>query len=209
MRLETIGRNSAASREEAPEELTHEEQGSALAVEVPSFKSVYAQYFGFVWSSARRLGVRPSAMDDVVQEIFIVLHDKLHTLRQPESLRSWIYGVVRRTVSSYHRSRRTRDVSEIALALHVELEHEPQLTPLELNEQNEETKLLWALLGELDPPKREVLILAELDGMRAPEISEALEIPLNTVYSRLRTARFAFEAALARQIARQRSRGRP
>ncbi|HTQ07907.1 MAG TPA: RNA polymerase sigma factor [Polyangiaceae bacterium] len=187
----------------------HEEQGGALStLEVPSFESVYAQYFDFVWASARRLGVRPASMDDVVQEIFMVIHGKLHTLRQPESLRSWIYGIVRRTVSGHHRSQRTRDASDVALALHAKAHEETQLTPLELTEHNEEAKLLWQLLGEVEETKREVLVLVEMEGMTAPEISDALEIPLNTVYSRLRAARLAFEAALGRQAARTESRGR-
>jgi RNA polymerase sigma-70 factor (ECF subfamily) len=56
-------------------------------------------------------------------------------------------------------------------------------------------------LLELDDVKREVFVLADLEQMSAPEIAEALEIPLNTVYSRLRTARRAFEDALARRRA--------
>jgi len=204
-----IGRNSAAPLAGAPEAVVHEEQGRALsALEVPSFESVYAQYFDFVWSSARRFGVMPAAMDDVVQEIFMVIHGKLHTLRQPESLRSWIYGIVRRTVSGHHRSQRTRDASDTALALHAKAQGETPLTPLELSEHNEEAKLLWALLDEIDESKREVLILVELEGMTAPEIADALEIPLNTVYSRLRAARLAFDAALARRTAREESRRR-
>src|SRR5690348_15784081 len=84
---------------------------------VPPFASIYEQYFDFVWRSARRLGVSPAAMDDVVQEIFIVIHAKLATVRQPESLRSWIYGVVRRTVSDHRRSQRVRDASGPVLAV--------------------------------------------------------------------------------------------
>jgi RNA polymerase sigma-70 factor (ECF subfamily) len=198
-----IGRDSAARLTGAPEAMTDSGSRQSLArLEVPSFRSIYAQYFSFVWSSARRLGVRPAAMDDIVQEIFMVIHRKLDTLEQPQSLRSWIYGIVRRTVSAYHRSMRTRDASDTALALQIARQWETQLTPLELTEQNEEAKLLWQLLGEIEPPKREVLILVEIEGMTAPEISEALEIPLNTAYSRLRAARIAFEAALARQAAR-------
>lgn len=197
-----IGRGSAAQLTGAPDDtsIRGPEQSSAR-LDVPSFKSIYAQYFGFVWSSARRLGVRPAAMEDIVQEIFMVIHRRLETLEQPESLRSWIYGIVRRTVSGYHRSNRTKDASDTALALQIARQWETQLTPLELTEQNEEAKLLWQVLGEIDPPKREVLVLVEIEGMTAPEISQALDIPLNTAYSRLRTARIEFEAALARRIA--------
>jgi RNA polymerase sigma-70 factor (ECF subfamily) len=49
-----------------------------------------------------------------------------------------------------------------------------------------------------------VLALVELEEFSVPEAAEALDIPLNTAYSRLRAARLAFEAALARHEARKR-----
>ncbi|HTQ06378.1 MAG TPA: sigma-70 family RNA polymerase sigma factor [Polyangiaceae bacterium] len=177
-------------------------------MEIPSFQDLYAEYFGFVWSSARRLGVKPAAMDDVVQEIFMVIHRRMHTLRQPESLRSWIYSVVRRTVSGHRRRQRRHDAQDFALVRHTQAREDAQLTPQELTEQSEEAKLLWSLLAELDSTKREVLILVEIEGMSAPEVSEALQVPLNTVYSRLRTARLAFETVFGRRALREQSRGR-
>jgi RNA polymerase sigma-70 factor (ECF subfamily) len=121
--------------------------------DVPSFESIYAQYFNFVWSSTRRLGVPPAAMDDIVQEIFMVIHRRIESLEQPQSLRSWIYGIVRRSASGYHRSQRARDASDRALAFQVETQQDTQLSPLELSEQNEEAKALWDLLAEIDPLK--------------------------------------------------------
>ena len=172
------------------------------------FESIYGQYFDFVWSSVRRLGVSPAATDDVVQEVFIVIHSRLHTLEQPKALRSWIYGIVRRTVSGYHRSRRVREASGAALAREPSAQPQPR-TPLDLVEQNDQARLLFSLLEELDEPKREVFMMAELDELSVPEIAEILEIPLNTAYSRLRTARQAFEEALVRHSARHERRGRP
>jgi RNA polymerase sigma-70 factor (ECF subfamily) len=170
---------------------------------VLSFESIFQEHFEFVWSATRRHGVRAEAMDDLVQEIFIVIHSKLHTLRQPQSLRSWIYGIVRRTVSDYHRSQQARAASGASLATEIEARHPMPPTPLDLTERNDQVKLLWSLLEELDPAKREVFMLAELEEMTMPEIADALEIPLNTAYSRLRAARLAFEAALARRAARR------
>jgi len=193
--------DSAARALGASETAPHGAAASAAATSVlPPFETVYEQYFDFVWSSARRLGVGDAAMDDVVQETFIVIHAKLHTVQQPHSLRSWIYGVVRRTVSDHHRSRRTRESSGVSLALQHELEHAIPRTPHDLSEQNEQVRLLWALLDELDAAKRETFILVELEELSVPEVAEALDIPLNTAYSRLRAARLAFEAALARRM---------
>jgi len=172
---------------------------------LPSFRSVYDGYFDFVWTSTRRMGVPVDAVDDVVQEVFVVVHGRLKTLERPASLRSWLYGVVRRTVSTYHRSRHVRGAHESP---------EPfddgaspmQPSPLDLAVLSDEVRLLWRLLGELDAVKREVFVLAELEEMTAPEIAEACGIPLNTAYSRLRAARLEFDAAFARYSAHQKER---
>jgi RNA polymerase sigma-70 factor (ECF subfamily) len=173
---------------------------------VPSFAAIYELYFDFVWASVRSLGVSSEALDDVVQEVFVVIHSRIHTLQQPDSLRSWIYGVVRRTVSSYRRSRRTRETTVYDPGVFDETLQSNQLTPFELANRNDQLQLLSKVLAELDAAKREVFMLAELEEMPVPEIAQALEIPLNTAYSRLRAARQAFEQALARTAARERIR---
>lgn len=174
---------------------------------VPPFATIYRDYFDFVWSSVRHLGIGPDAIDDVVQESFIVIHSKLHTLQQPESLRSWIYGVVRRTVSGHRRTRKSRDASGLHLVDSDLAYGTTPTTPLDVAEQNADLETLSSLLAEIDELKREVFILAEIEEMTVPEIAEALEIPVNTAYSRLRAARLAFEAGLARRAARPKEKG--
>jgi len=41
--------------------------------------------------------------------------------------------------------------------------------------------------------KRAVLVMHDMDGVAMPKIAEALSIPLNTAYSRLRLARQELE----------------
>jgi len=174
---------------------------------VPSFPSIYGLYFNFVWSCTRRLGVSEAEIDDVVQEIFIVIHARLHTLEHPGSLRSWIYGIVRRTVSSYHRAKRAKLASTLTLSTEPDMQYPQQPSPQQLAEQSDQVRLLWSLLEKLDGPKREVFVLAELDEMTVPEIALAIEVPLNTAYSRLRAARQEIEEALLRYRAQAAKRG--
>ncbi len=136
-----------------------------------------------------------------------MIHSRIDTLQQPEALRSWIYGIVRRTVSTHHRAQRARDASGASLA--VEPGARRPLTPFDLADQNDHVKLLGSLLQELDEPKREVFMMVELDELTVPEVAELLEIPLNTAYSRLRSARQAFEEALARRSTRLEGQGGP
>ena len=58
--------------------------------------------------------------------------------------------------------------------------------------------LLDRALGSIDMGRRAVLVLHEIEQMTAPEIARTLELPLNTVYSRLRVARVELDAELAR-----------
>jgi RNA polymerase sigma-70 factor (ECF subfamily) len=76
-------------------------------------------------------------------------------------------------------------------------------------ERNADLELLESVLAELDEPKREVFVMVEVLEMTVPEVVQALEIPLNTAYSRLRMARQSFEEALARHEAHDKENWRP
>ncbi len=174
---------------------------------LPPFRAVYDGYFEAVWAWVRRFGIPLDAVDDVVQEVFIIVHGRLHTVERPASLRSWIYGVTRRTVSTYLRGRtgRTgkREIPEPAIEDNA---YPMQPTALDLAVLSHELQVLWRLLAQMDSLRREVIVLAEIEEMTAPEIAEAVGIPLNTVYSRLRVARQEFSEIVARDRARAQSR---
>ena len=145
-------------------------------------------------------------MDDVVQEVFIVVHARLGTLQRPASLRSWLYGIVRRTVSTHHRARHTRSAHETPEPAIDESAVAFQPSPFDAAVLGDDVKLLWRILAELDEARREVLVLAELGEMTMPEVAEAIGVPLNTAYSRLRLARQEFSEALARHEAPRKTR---
>ena len=74
-------------------------------------------------------------------------------------------------------------------------------------EARRQVELARAALAALDEEKREVFVLIEIEQMSAPEVAEITGLRLNTVYSRLRAARAAFEhevdklrRALARRL---------
>ena len=161
---------------------------------VPNFADVYETYFDFVWRSARRLGVRDASLDDVLQDVFVTVYRRLPAFEGRSLLKTWIYGVVRHTVQDYRRTLR-RKPSEA-------LEHEPPDvladSPHDCAVRTEGARLLDAVLAELDDDLREVFVLSELEQMSAPELAAALSLNVNTVYSRLRSARANFDAALKR-----------
>lgn len=166
-------------------------------------EEVYESCFDFVWRSARRMGVAEAAVDDVVQEVFLVAHRRLGDFEGRSSVKTWLFSILLRVVSDYRRTLRRKGG---LASLPEELRADDAECPAERTEQREAVRLLHALLATLDDDKRAVFVLAELEQLTAPEIAEALGVNLNTVYSRLRAARRDFEKALERHRAREAGR---
>ncbi len=169
------------------------------------FDEVYEAEVAFVWRCVRRAGVLPSSVEDAVQDVFLVLHRHLGDYDGRASLKSWIYGIAQR-VAADHRRRYRRKESKLT-SMDADESGEERFTssfppPSAGAEQAEAVRLLDRLLGELDPDKREVLVLAELEEMTVPEIAVCLGANVNTVYSRLRAAKRELDEAHARHLAR-------
>jgi RNA polymerase sigma-70 factor (ECF subfamily) len=158
---------------------------------------VYETHFDFVWRSARRLGVPEAVLDDVVQDVFVTVYRRLGEFEGRSQLRTWIFGILRHTVGDLRRTQRRKPTESLG---DEPLDARPG--PHEAAVRDESTRLLSRLLDELDDDQRDVFVLAELEQMSAPEIASALDVNVNTVYSRLRAARQEFEAALKRARSR-------
>lgn len=166
-----------------------------------SFEQVYESSFDFVYRNARRLGVPASAADDVVQEVFMVLHRRLGEYDGRASLRGWVYGILANTVRGYRRSFRRKEMPL------VNVEHDEDLGPASSRagpeqraQQREDMLLLLRLLDELPDQQRELIVLADLEELKIPEICACLGGNSNTVYSRLRVAREALRGKLLRHL---------
>ncbi len=160
--------------------------------QVPSFEQIYEDYFEFAWTMLRRLGVRGVRLEDAVQELFIVVHRRIGEFAGRSSLKTWLAAIAWRVASDERRLESRKGGAE------------PLPEDLPANDRDphraavhaEALRLLEHLLGQLDDDKRAVFVLAELEQMSVPEIAEVLSVNLNTVYSRLRAARKAFDEAL-------------
>ena len=184
---------SAAAREVVPV--------SAQGMQVPDFDTLYEDFADFVWRNARRLGVAPAALDDVMQDVFLVAHRRLGELSRPESLRAWMLSIVIRVVRDYRRTLRRKDPAQRSAAPLLDPDQLPDTragNPQSAAEQTDAVRVLYNMLAELDDAKREVFVLAELEEMTEAEISQVLGENANTVHSRLRAARKDFDQAVLR-----------
>lgn len=156
------------------------------------FEHLYREHFSFVWRILRRFGVADAALEDTAQEVFLIAYRRAGAWQEWSSPRSWLFGVARRVAADH---RRSRDRHARKLAALPELD-----APRPVDERVDDHERLRAVasaIASLSPERRAVYVLAELEDLSAPEIAEALEIKLNTVYSRLRRARHDVAQSLA------------
>jgi RNA polymerase sigma-70 factor (ECF subfamily) len=159
---------------------------------------VYEEHFDYVWRSLRRLGVPPAAVDDAVQEVFLVVHRRIPEFDGRASIKTWLFAIALRVAPKhrrrFHPSDGVVDVEPASTAA----------APDEALASARAAQTLYAILSELEETRRETFVMAELEELPAKDIAELTGTPVNTVYSRLRLARRDFNAAVARRLRRER-----
>ena len=160
-----------------------------------AFRQMYDDQLDFVWRNLRRLGVSEPEVDDKAQEVFVIAHRRFRDFEdRGHGPRAWLFQIVLRIASDARRHKRRHPVDlDGGAAQERESIAAPQPDAVTRREQLD---LLDRALRTIEVGRRAVLLLHEIEEMTAPEIADALGIPLNTVYSRLRVARAELEESI-------------
>jgi RNA polymerase sigma-70 factor (ECF subfamily) len=127
-------------------------------------------------TAERSLGSRSEA-EDISQEVFCRVFRKVKTLRDPGSLRSFIYSFAVRVLKAELRRRKVRGWFPFL---------RPE-SPLELTfrtvnvEARDLLRKLYALLDRLTPRDRLVFVLRRMESMTVEEIAATMDISVSTV----------------------------
>jgi RNA polymerase sigma-70 factor, ECF subfamily len=139
----------------------------------------------------RMLGSR-SDVDDLVQETFVVVVRRIHTLERAGALRSFVVSVGVRIARNELRKRRLRSwvgLSEMPDPPIV-AEHDPVTA--------ERVRKLYAALDRLDARSRTLFMLRHVEGMELAELAELERCSLSTIKRRLARAEKRFDAVSSR-----------
>lgn len=136
------------------------------------------------------MGVAAANAEDVAQDVFLVARRRLSGFEGRSTTRTWLFGIARRVAKDHRRSgdRLRRRLERLAPGDSVGDAEGNVVSLLELGR-------LEHRLGSLDDNRRAVYMLVERDGMTAQEVASQLGMNINTVYSRLRSARVQLDTA--------------
>jgi len=115
---------------------------------------------------------------DLLQEAFIKVHTKLHTLKQQDKIKSWVYTIARYTVLDYFRE---QNVSQEYIETADLIEEDPS--------EHSEKDCLHGILKTLPKKYRDPLFLADIKGMKQAKVASQLNLQLPTAKSRIQRAR--------------------
>jgi RNA polymerase sigma-70 factor (ECF subfamily) len=157
-----------------------------------AFEEVFRSELSYVCRTLRRFGVDEADLEDVAQAVFVAVHHRFADRDPSRPLRPWLVAFAYRFASNHRRLARHR------VTLDDELDPTASVhSPEECASDRERQALVLAALQGVKLERRPVLTMHDIDGFTPSEIAEALEIPVNTVYSRLRLARQDFRLAVA------------
>jgi RNA polymerase sigma-70 factor, ECF subfamily len=165
--------------------------------DVLDVESIHESHADFVWCSLQRLGVRPADLEDALQEVFVVVFRKLASFDGSSRLSTWLFGISMRVASAYRRKayrRRERTVLDLEAVAGASSVDDPEEA---LVEQQARARLA-RVLDELEPARRAIFVMFEIESIGCHAIAEQLGLPLGTVYSRLGAARVDFSKAALR-----------
>lgn len=145
------------------------------------FRVLFHAEFGYVSRVLRRFGVSTLDLDDAAQETFVAVHRHFDTYDPSRPLRPWLVTFAYHVASNYRRLARHRHEADDDGS-----SRDPSADP---NARHEAKNLLLCALDELPLVKRDVFVMHDIENLEAKEIASKLDIPVNTVYSRLRLAR--------------------
>jgi len=122
--------------------------------------------------------------EDILQEVFLKIHQRIETLKDVKKLEGWVYQITRNAIIDYYRSREQPglplDVPE-ALELTEELPDDDIVSAL--------FPSIRAMIRSLPEQDRQALILTEYQGLTQKELAQRLGLSLSGAKSRVQRAR--------------------
>jgi RNA polymerase sigma-70 factor (ECF subfamily) len=154
--------------------------------------AAYDEHADLVWKSLHRLGVRTADVPDLVHEVFLVLHRRRGEWEVGRPLGPWLWGICVGLARNYRRRAFRR--AELGAPEHEGRSERDAEGEVDARRRMERGR---RALEELDPERRAVFVMFEVEGMSGREIAEVLGVAIGTVHSRLHAARRELAAALA------------
>src|SRR5262245_14363042 len=161
----------------------------------PAFEELFQRYRKPIYAFFRRRLDDVAGAEEMTQETFIVILRGIERYEPKAQFRTYIYAIALKLLWSERR----RALREKRTGAELSQQDVAQSAP-------GDTFWIRDALSKLDADHREVLMLREYEQLSYDEIAALLDIPVNTVRSRLFRARTELKVLVESQTAREAAR---
>lgn len=162
-----------------------------------AFQVLIERYEGMVFDLTHQYTEAPEDAEDLAQDAFIKAYRRIEDLKNPDRFASWLYGIALNLCRDYAKNvrretyafSRTDQEGEDLLAQDTEAQDEQLMA-------NEQSKELWAALGELSSTYATPFLLKYRDGLTYKAMSKRLDVSVSALKVRVHRARKKLRALL-------------
>ncbi len=162
--------------------LSDEDLVEASLTDLDAFGELIRRHQDFVYGAALRIVRNPVMAQDLAQEAFVRAHRALPGFRGQAQVRSWLYRIATNLALNAVQ-RRKEYPSETLPDRPAKYDPATDAVNEALREDLEDA------IGDLPDKLKEPLVLREYEGMTYQEIADTLDLPINTVRTRILRAR--------------------
>jgi RNA polymerase sigma-70 factor, ECF subfamily len=120
-----------------------------------------------------------SIADDLLQEIFVKIHLKLHLLKDEKKLENWVFQIAYNQLNDYYKS--NKKTLEYAV-------DEVDLQP-NTEDKNHFESCLLPFIENLPEKYRESIVMSDMQGIKIKDIAHQLNISESGIKSRIQRGR--------------------
>lgn len=169
--------------------MTDVELVAAVATDLEAFGELIRRHQDFVFGAALRVVRNPVLAQDVAQDAFVRAYKALPDFRGQAAVRSWLYRIATNLALNAVQRRKEYPAEQLP-------ESVTSSGPERETERGAMAAHLLRAIEELPDDLKRPLVLREYGSLSYQEIAEELDLPLNTVRTRILRARRALRGAM-------------
>ena len=150
-----------------------------------TFNDIWLKFSHPVKDFIRNQTHNADVTDDILQEVFIKIHQNLHLLREEERVAGWVFQIARNTVLNYFRTQKKHLENQAFYQYETDAE-----SPFKEHNLNEMVGIwLEEFKKDLAPKYQEALQLVDIEGITQVELAHRLGISISGAKSRVQRGR--------------------
>jgi RNA polymerase sigma-70 factor (ECF subfamily) len=148
-------------------------------VAVMATEEIWSRFSSSLRSFIHRRVSNDHDADDILQSVFLKIHQKVETINDPTAVAAWVYQIARNSIADYYRHRKATE----ALDNEIAIPHEEE------NLNSDMGKCLTAMVDDLPEPFRTAIEMVEQRQMMQRDYAATAGLSLSGAKSRIQRAR--------------------